>query len=163
MDERITSLLYDHNMLMVLRHFHIAKVDYAKNIMRYTEIPKTRVQEYLKKLESMGLIEKYTNTSIKRTEAKLKKSAEVHKHHTYFQLTKDGSTVLKSITPKLYFSALEKECIMMINNSKIRSTDDQKCRKMVEMGLLGHDLSLTSLGSEVLERARKTGALRGLA
>ena len=58
-----------------------AKVDYAKNIKIYTSIPQANVQIYIETLYSVGLIEKYMGSSVKRTQAKLKKTNEVHKHH----------------------------------------------------------------------------------
>ena len=80
--EEIKKMLaMNHEMLMVLEHFQLAKLDYAKNIKIYTSIPQANVQIYIERLYSVGLIEKYSGSSVKRTQAKLKKTNEVHKHH----------------------------------------------------------------------------------
>ena len=71
-DEVLLEVLKSPEMLRVLRHMHLAKVDYAKNTSRYTEIPLMRVTDYMKRLHSMKLLDIYENTSIKRTSAKLK-------------------------------------------------------------------------------------------
>ncbi len=88
----VAELLNDYEILRVLRHFQVARVDYAKNVTRYTEIPQERVRRHIERLREMGLLDIYRNTSIKRTEAKLKKSAEVHKHHTYFMINRKGGS-----------------------------------------------------------------------
>ena len=75
------KLILNNSLLRVLEHFRLAKVDYARNVTKYTEIQRDTVLSCIQELESYGFLEKYTNTSIKRTSAKLKKSAEVHKHH----------------------------------------------------------------------------------
>lgn len=151
MDQIRRELILDNNLLKVLEHFHFAKVDYAKNITRYTEIQHNVVLECLNKLEDNGLIEKFTNTSIKRTEAKLKRSAEVHKHHTYFQLTKQGISMLKSIDNSVYVEFIGDDCISRLKKKKERSKEDEKCWKMRKMGLLNNHLELTNLGKRVLK------------
>ncbi|MHB8562171.1 MAG: DUF2250 domain-containing protein, partial [Thermoplasmataceae archaeon] len=47
-DEVLKEVLSSQEMIRVLRHMHLAKVDYAKNVTRYTSIPQIRVTEYLK-------------------------------------------------------------------------------------------------------------------
>lgn len=151
MDQIRKKLLLDNTLLRVLEHFRLAKVDYAKNITRYTEIPRPIVIECLDTLHDDGLIEKFTNTSIKRTEAKLKKSAEVHKHHTYFQLTKLGAYTLKSIDLSSYIELMGDECISRLKIKKERNENDEKCKRLRKMGLLDKNLELTHLGKDVLE------------
>lgn len=143
-------MLLDNTLLRVLEHFRLAKVDYAKNITRYTEIPRPTVLECLEILQDDALIEKFTNTSIKRTQAKLKKSAEVHKHHTYFQLTKLGIDTLKSIEAPAYLELIGEDCISRLKRKKERHAEDEKCERMKRMGLLDKHLELTKLGKEIL-------------
>lgn len=150
MEHLRSKLVMENRLLRILEHFWLAKVDYAMNISRYTEIQRPVVLEYLNALEEDGLIEKFTNTSIKRTEAKLKKSAEVHKHHTYFQLTKLGINTLKSIDTSSYLELIGTECISRLKKKKERQFDDEKCERMKKMGLLDRHLELTNLGKEVL-------------
>lgn len=144
------KLIMDNTLLRVLEHFQLAKVDYAKNITRYTEIQRTTVLKCLDELESEGLIEKYTNTSIKKTDAKLKRSPEVHKHHTYFQLTRAGTVMLKSIEPSSYIEFLGEDCFALLSRKKLRADEDEKCSKLIKMGLLDRRLELTRLGKDVL-------------
>lgn len=153
MEEFRDKLIFDNILLRVLEHFRIARVDYAKNITRYTEIQRDIVQRCLDELQSEGLIEKYTNTSIKKTEAKLKKSPEVHKHHTYYELTRAGVVMLKSIEPSSYVEHIGDDCISMLSKKKLRIEGDEKCKRMMSMGLLDRRLELTRLGKEVLKSA----------
>lgn len=149
------AVILDGTLRRVLEHFRIAKVDYAKNITRYTEIQRDVVQECIGELRDLGFIEKYTNTSIKRTTAKLKKSAEVHKHHTYFRITRSGSSILNGITPDSYLSFLAEECISRLLRRSLRDGTDEKCTKLVKMGLLDRNLEITDLGKDVLTAARE--------
>lgn len=153
MDQFRDRLITDNVLLRILEHFHLAKVDYAKNVTRYTEIQRPIVLKGLKELENEGLIEKYTNTSIKKTDAKLKKSPEVHKHHTYFQITRAGTVMLKSIVPSSYIDFMGKECIELLSRKKSRMAGDKRCEKMIRMGLLDRRMELTRLGRDVLESA----------
>ncbi len=150
MEHLRSKLVMENRLLRILEHFWLAKVDYAMNISRYTEIQRPVVLEYLNALEEDGLIEKFTNTSIKRTEAKLKKSAEVHKHHTYFQLTKLGISTLKSIDTAAYLEMISDDCVSRLKRKKERHPGDQKCERMKRMGLLDKHLELTKLGKDVL-------------
>ncbi|CAC11462.1 conserved hypothetical protein [Thermoplasma acidophilum] len=154
-EKEIDELINDYDMLRVLKHFTIAHVDYAKNITRYTEIPQMRVREYLKRLKDLGLLDYYTNTSIKRTEAKLKKSAEVHKHHTYYQINKKAEAVLKEITPKLYVHHLKSADLQMLCSRKERKENPEACSSLLRMGLIDKCYDLTDLGREVFDTARR--------
>lgn len=156
MDPITKELMLNNTLLRVLEHFRLAKVDYAKNITRYTEIQRNVVMDCLKTLENNGLIEKFTNTSIKRTEAKLKRSAEVHKHHTYFQLTKYGTGILKGIDISSYLDLLGEECISMLKRKRERQMSRQKAERMAKMGLLDKHLDLTHLGKEILKSLPKS-------
>ena len=150
MDRTREKLILNNTLLRVLEHFRLAKVDYAKNITRYTEIQRNVVLECLDYLERGGLIRKFTNTSIKRTEAKLKRSAEVHKHHTYFQLTKSGISMLRSIDSSSYLDLMAEDCVSRLRRKKDRQPGDVRCERMMKMGLLDKHLELTTLGKEVL-------------
>ncbi len=79
--------------------FHLKKVgmDYAKSIARTTETPIEEVVAALDELEAKGLIERVSGATVKRSEAKLKMSKEVHKHHTYYSLSKEGKELWKKL------------------------------------------------------------------
>ncbi|AAT43851.1 DUF2250 domain-containing protein [Picrophilus oshimae] len=153
-DEEIKRRLIENNeMLTVLEHFQVAKVDYAKNIMRYTEIPKMKISHYLGILYDMGLLEKYTNTSIKRTDAKLKKSAEVHKHHTYYQMTNKAHYILKDLDAREYIKYVTPEDLKILKYKKARDEFSDSREKLVKMGLLTKKYELTEIGQQVLDLA----------
>ncbi|KQB35079.1 MULTISPECIES: DUF2250 domain-containing protein [Acidiplasma] len=154
-DEIIKNLVFDNQLLMVLQHFNLAKLDYAKNIKIYTSIPQMNVNIYLERLENMGLIEKYSGSSIKRTEAKLKKTNEVHKHHTYYLLTNKGHYILKSIGPREYIKYLELPCLKMLAYKKRRNDDPSKRAKLINMGLLDKYGEITPIGESVLDLAKR--------
>ena len=66
-DKEIKKMLaMNHEMLMVLEHFQLAKLDYAKNIKIYTSIPQANVQIYIERLYSVGLIEKYMGVDLSK-------------------------------------------------------------------------------------------------
>ncbi len=153
-DEIKRRLIENNEMLTVLEHFQVAKVDYAKNIMRYTEIPKMKISHYLGILYDMGLLEKYTNTSIKRTDAKLKKSAEVHKHHTYYQMTNRAHYILKDLDAREYIKYVTPEDLSILKYKKTRN-DSERLEKLVKMGLLTKKYELTEIGKQVLDLAIK--------
>ncbi|AHC52017.1 hypothetical protein SUSAZ_08790 [Sulfolobus acidocaldarius SUSAZ] len=100
MDDLLKEVLKDKRLLEVLRHLKRANVDYGKSIMLNTKIPLTEVLDVLDKLESLGLIERVTGATLKNTEAKFKLSQEVHKHHTYYRLTRDGDHLLRRLDEK---------------------------------------------------------------
>lgn len=155
-DEVLREVLSSPEMLKVLRHMHIAKVDYAKNTTRYTDIPQMRVTEHLLRLRSLGLLDTYGNTSIKRTEAKLKKSAEVHKHHTYFQINRNGDIVLKKATPENYLKFVGPDAISILCSKRKIEENPEPVAILRIYGLLDKDDAITVLGTEVLGYARRT-------
>ncbi len=157
-EDVLKDMLEDINNIKILRHMEIAKVDYAKNIMRYTEIDKLVVAEYLKKLESLGLLEIYGNTSIKRTSAKLKKSAEVHKHHTYYQITRKGEILLKMVDCRAYLKILGENCLerLYIRLNKPVNLEESD-ERILQMGLIGRHGELTEMGKNTIKFAKKRG------
>ncbi len=155
-DEVLKEVLSSPEMLKVLRHMHTAKVDYAKNTTRYTDIPQIRVTEYLLRLRALGLLDTYGNTSIKRTAAKLKKSAEVHKHHTYFQINRSGDIVLKKATPENYLKFVGPEAISVLCSRKKTEESPEFIPLLKTYGLLDKGDAITDVGAEVLRYARRT-------
>lgn len=150
MSDTKEKLILDHRLLRILEHFRLAKVDYVKNVTRYTEIRQELVISYVKELENYGFLERYTNTSIKRTAAKLKRSAEVHKHHTYFRITRSGNSILNEITPDDYARLLGFECISMLMSKVLCEDSNERCAMMVKMGVLDKNLKITPIGERVL-------------
>ncbi|MHB1811639.1 MAG: DUF2250 domain-containing protein [Thermoplasmataceae archaeon] len=159
-DEVLKEVLSSQEMIRVLRHMHLAKVDYAKNVTRYTSIPQIRVTEYLKRLNSLKLLDIYGNTSIKRTAAKLKKSAEVHKHHTYFQINRSGDILLKEATPKNYFRLIGHEAVATLCQNKTISDCPNTESTLKAYGLIDQDNRITDLGNDVLNYGIRTQKIR---
>lgn len=150
MTDALDELILDHTLLRVLEHFRVARVDYARNVTRYTEIQREIVQLCLSRLQEYGFIEKYMNTSIKKTEAKLKKSQEVHKHHTYYKISRSGVSALNSIDASTYLRFLETDCLSFLKKSATCMQGEERCDKLVSMGLLDRHFRITSLGKSVL-------------
>lgn len=96
----LKKLIEDKRYLMVLQHLRKANVDYGKSIMLNTKIPIEEVVIILDKLENLGLIERVKGATLKNTEAKFKLSSEVHKHHTYYSLTRTGDHLLRYLEEK---------------------------------------------------------------
>ncbi len=82
--------------IAVLHHLKIANVDYAFSIAKNLGVKTEIVVSELEKLERVGYVKKVFGKGLKRTRAKMKRSPEVTKHHTYYSLTKKGKEYLKS-------------------------------------------------------------------
>ncbi|MFP3284922.1 MAG: DUF2250 domain-containing protein [Nitrososphaeria archaeon] len=93
----LASVLAVPGALRVLAHLRRARVDYGVSIAISTGIPLEDVLGVLDKLESMGLIRRVPGSSVKRSEAKLKLSDEVHRHHMYYELSDAGDLLLRSL------------------------------------------------------------------
>ncbi|WP_338603829.1 DUF2250 domain-containing protein [Sulfolobus tengchongensis] len=101
LSDKLKAILKDERYLKILKHLKIANVDYGKSIMLNTKIPITDVIQLLEDLEKLGLIERVHGATLKNTEAKFKLSSEVHKHHTYYKLTREGDHLLRSLNDKV--------------------------------------------------------------
>ena len=97
---KLLEVLKDKRFLEILKHLRKANVDYGKSIMLNTKIPIDQVVDLLDQLEKMGLIERVHGATLKNTEAKFKLSKEVHKHHTYYTLTREGDHLLRQLDEK---------------------------------------------------------------
>ncbi|GBE53985.1 hypothetical protein BMS3Bbin15_00133 [archaeon BMS3Bbin15] len=75
----------------------MAKTDYAMSIARKLKVNTAEVSKLLRYLEEAGLIERSSGSAIKKTEAKLKLTLEVRKHHLYFKLSRDGELLIREL------------------------------------------------------------------
>ncbi len=92
--------------LYVLLHLSRFGADYAGSVARVSGMSLEEAGRALERLEELGLAERRMGSAVKNTEAKLKLSHEVRKHHTYYVLTREGRRLARS----LRHGALE-ECI----------------------------------------------------
>ncbi len=83
--------------LYVLLHLRKAKVDYAKMMAKLTGLPLESINESISSLVERGFVERDSGSAIKKSKAKFKKAYEVHKHHTYYRLTREGSIFARKI------------------------------------------------------------------
>ncbi|MCH4815419.1 MAG: DUF2250 domain-containing protein [Saccharolobus sp.] len=102
---KLRIILRDIRYLTILKHLKIANVDYGKSIMLNTKIPLAEIVEILDDLEKLGLIERVHGATLKNTEAKFKLSSEVHKHHTYYKLTREGDHLLRHLEDRMLIDA----------------------------------------------------------
>ncbi|AOL17009.1 hypothetical protein BFU36_10150 [Sulfolobus sp. A20] len=97
--EKLKILLKnDVRYLTILEHLKKANIDYGKSIMLNTKINLESIMKLLDDLEKLGLVERVHGATLKNTEAKFKLSSEVHKHHTYYTLTREGDHLLRYLT-----------------------------------------------------------------
>ncbi|OWJ55211.1 hypothetical protein Pdsh_04280 [Pyrodictium delaneyi] len=87
----------------ILFHLRKACSDYAKSIARVLRMPIEDIVLALDHLEQLGLVERVHGSAIKRTEAKLKLSYGVRKHHTYYKLSREGEMILRSMKQRNLF------------------------------------------------------------
>ena len=95
--------------IYVLVHLKKAGVDYAKMMAKMSELPPPLIEDAIKDLMEAGLLERDQGSAVKRSKAKFKKAFEVHKHHTYYRLSRDGELFVRSIDEKWlrnYFNSL---------------------------------------------------------
>ncbi|QDA31699.1 DUF2250 domain-containing protein [Thermococcus indicus] len=95
--------------LYVLTHLKRAGVDYAKMMAKMSGLPLELITDAIGDLLEVGLIERDPGSAIKRSRARFKKAFEVHKHHTYYRLSREGELFVRSIDGKWverYFNAL---------------------------------------------------------
>ncbi|WP_297477706.1 DUF2250 domain-containing protein [Thermococcus sp.] len=95
--------------LYVLAHLKKAGVDYAKMMAKMSELELPLIEDAIKDLIEIGLIERDSGSAIKRSRARFKKAFEVHKHHTYYRLSRAGELFLRSIDERWlreYFNSL---------------------------------------------------------
>jgi len=86
--------------LYILLHLKKANVEYVKMIMKMTEIDMEKIQDAINSLMELGLVERDSGSAIKRTKARFKRASEVHKHHSYYKLSRDGSLFVRNIDEK---------------------------------------------------------------
>jgi predicted transcriptional regulator len=72
-------------------------------------LPLELINDAIGDLLEIGLIERDPGSAIKRSKARFKKAFEVHKHHTYYRLSREGEFFVRSIDEawlKDYFDSL---------------------------------------------------------
>lgn len=95
--------------IYIILHLKRANVEYAKMIMKLTHLSLDKIENAITSLENKGLVERDSGSAIKRTRARFKKAKEVHKHHSYYHLSKEGSLLARRINEKFledYFDSL---------------------------------------------------------
>ena len=95
--------------LYVLAHLKKAGVDYTRMMAKMSELELSLIEGAVKDLIEAGLIERDSGSAIKRSKARFKKAFEVHKHHTYYRLSRAGELFLRSIDERWlrdYFNSL---------------------------------------------------------
>ena len=95
--------------LYVLAHLRKAGVDYVKMMGKMSELPLSTIEDAVRDLMEAGLVERDSGSAVKRSKARFKKAFEVHKHHTYYSLSREGELFVRSIDEKWlkeYFDSL---------------------------------------------------------
>ena len=78
--------------LYVLAHLKRAGVDYAKMMAKVSGLSIELINDAIGDLLELGLVERDSGSAIKRSKARFKKAFEVHKHHTYYRLSRKGNS-----------------------------------------------------------------------
>ncbi|MGC9105335.1 MAG: DUF2250 domain-containing protein [Thermoprotei archaeon] len=143
----LLDVIKDKRYLMILRHLRVANVDYGKSIMKNTKIPIDQVVVLLDDLERMGLVERVPGATVKNTEAKFKLSHEVHKHHTYYRLTRLGDHLFRNLT--------EDELIKAYADFVKGNNDYLTVLSLAEKLNIDHALTYAKLSKKPLEETVK--------
>jgi predicted transcriptional regulator len=98
-------------------------------------LPLELINDAIVDLLEIGLIERDPGSAIKRSKARFKKAFEVHKHHTYYRLSREGELFVRSIDGswlKDYFNALLPDGWRIVK-ALAESRDMQETNRRVEI------------------------------
>ena len=84
----------------------------------------------------------------------------MHKHHTYYQINRNGDILLKEVTPENYFRLIGPEVIGSLCHIEAISDFPDIKEKLMEFNLLDQDSKITELGVEVLKYGRSKQKVR---
>ncbi len=139
--------------LYILFHLREVGMDYAKSISKVTKVPIEEVVLVLEELEQEGLIERTSGSAVKRTDAKLKLSHEVRKHHTYYTLTNKGKERWKRLRREL-----AKELDEAVGDKTFELLEFLREAKHEHLIMIAKKLSMTKeRAQELLERCEEEG------
>ncbi len=142
--------------LYVLAHLKKAGVDYAKMMMKMSGLSLGLIEDAINDLLELGLIERDSGSAVKRSKARFKKAFEVHKHHTYYRLSREGELFVRSIDErwlKRYFNGLFPNGWKVIN-ALAESRDVGEAGRKVQIN--DDTLEELKLLRFVTEKGRKT-------
>ena len=148
--------------LYVLAHLKKAGVDYAKMMSKMSGLPLELIEDSINDLLELGLIERDSGSAIKRSRARFKKAFEVHKHHTYYRLSREGELFVRSIDErwlKRYFNALVPDGWKVVN-ALAKSRDVKEVTRIVK--IKDDTIEELKILRFVTERGRKTEFFRRL-
>jgi len=148
--------------LYVLVHLKKAGVDYAKMMVKVSGLPLELIEDAVNDLLELGLIERDSGSAIKRSKARFKKAFEVHKHHTYYRLSREGELFVRSIDErwlKRYFNALFPDGWGVVN-ALAESRDVREAGRKVQIE--EETLEELRILRFVTEKGRKTEFFRRL-
>ncbi len=128
--------------LYVILHLKKAGVDYAKMMAKLTGLPVETINDAVFSLMEKGLLERDSGSAIKRSRARFKKAHEVHKHHTYYKLTREGELFARKVDERWMRSYFRKilgqdimpELVELSRHGKLKS--ESKAEKLREIGFL---------------------------
>jgi len=119
--------------IYIILHLKRANVEYAKMIMKLTKVNLDRIENAIESLERKELVERDSGSSIKRTRAKFKKAKEVHKHHSYYHLSKEGSLLARKIDDRFledYFDSILGPSAFKFIKSLLSENFEEACKHM---------------------------------
>ena len=148
--------------LYVLAHLKKAGVDYAKMMAKVGGLPLELIEDAINDLLELRLIERDSGSAIKRSKARFKKAFEVHKHHTYYHLSREGELFVRSIDGrwlKHYFNTLVPDGWKVVN-ALAESRDVREASRKVQIN--EETLEELRVLRFVTEKGRKTEFFRRL-
>ncbi|CAD5244502.1 DUF2250 domain-containing protein [Thermococcus camini] len=142
--------------LYILIHLKRAGVDYAKMIGKMSGLPLELITDAIGALLEIGLIERDPGSAVKRSKASFKKAFEVHKHHTYYRLSREGELFVRSIDERWlerYFNGLFPEGWNVVR-ALAQSRDVKEAGKKVNID--GETVEELRILIFITEKGRKT-------
>ncbi|WP_297436331.1 DUF2250 domain-containing protein [Thermococcus sp.] len=148
--------------LYVLFHLRKAGVDYARMMGKMSGLSVELINDAIDDLIELGLVERDSGSAIKRSKARFKKAFEVHKHHTYYKLSREGELFTRSIGGKWlkqYFNGLFPEGWKVVRALAESRNVEEAGRKV---SIDGETLEELRVLHFVTEQGRKTEFFKAL-
>lgn len=94
-DDRLAGVPPEPVAYLVCFHLDAVGSDYPRSMAGYLKADREDVVETCEALREAGPVERIESGTVKRRNAKAKRSEEVRQHHTYYRLSREGDHLLR--------------------------------------------------------------------
>jgi predicted transcriptional regulator len=98
-DDRVAAVPPTPLAFLVLSHLDTVEGDYPRSMAGHLNADRKRTADTCEELRTGGVVERIESGMLKRRDVKLKRS-EVHQHHTYYCLSREGDHLLRFLAER---------------------------------------------------------------